>query len=416
MDYEIDETEEEETVTVPANGLVYDGASDDTEVIVPDVVVDTEPSDEVAEDAADTAADVTETPGGETSDAADTVTGESAAEEETGLEEESEDQISEDGAVSDEEVSEDIVADSETAAEEDTEIEDEEQSDLAGGTTEEDSSQEETVTEDSEALQDEEEEEAEEVSEEAAEEEASDEETLTVGQIRITRHEAPIVAAPGDGEIIDEEILDEDEEIPDEEIVDEEIVDEEILDEDVLDDEEDGLADFFHYTGVVMSDGEDEEILNEMSIEPVSDPEELTEDDILALLGEKASDDSQIMTMEEATKSSLAKRMFSRAKKTQVIGYNLTASGGITVLSARTGEAISDVYEYAASLFATSSEAIYKILTSDIAVSQEGGDIKAGQSLTFSLSLTPRAVPTFGKEIGEAPAISITLFRMWPFV
>ena len=167
VDYEIDETEEEETVTVPANGLVYDGASDDTEVIVPDVVVDTEPSDEVTEDAADTAdtaADVTETPGGETSDAADTVTGESAAEEETGLEEESEDQISEDGAVSDEEVSEDIAADSETAAEEDTEIEDEEQSDPTGGITEEDSSQEETVTEDSEALQDEEEEEAEEVS------------------------------------------------------------------------------------------------------------------------------------------------------------------------------------------------------------------------------------------------------------
>lgn len=423
VDYEVDETEEEEEVVVPDGGLVYDGASDNTEIVIPNVITGGEPSDNIAENGAseETAGQDEETLTEESNEAGlseeETGTSETVAEESEAAEdgtEASEDQT-EAGSETDteDESSAESEAETEEAAQDETSAEDslEEETEAAA--------EEETETEAEETEADVEEETEADVQEEEASDNEDEEEILTTGQIRITRHEVPLVAAPEENEIIDEEEILNDEEILDEEIADdEEILDDEdeiydeedeIVDEEILDEEnyeedlDEGLRDFFSYTGVVLSDGEDEEILNEMSIEPVSDPEELTEDDVQALLGKKASDESQIM--DTATRTSLLSRMFSSAKRTQVIGYNLLVSGGITVLSAKTGEP-QTVYDYAEDIYEENTEGEQSLVTARVSVSDGRTDgssveIKAGESLTFTVTYTPLTPPTFG-ETGEA--------------
>ncbi|RGZ01542.1 SpaA isopeptide-forming pilin-related protein [Clostridium sp. AM58-1XD] len=369
----------------PEGGLIYDGTSDSMVVINPDSASGKEPSETI------------DSKNDEPSESVTTPKEEEQQEEGSGKTDESDSA----GDVQDQgngseipEIKDETIGDSEIKAPvtEDADGEEPAIKDTESGADRNDAAMDEEVKETTDKTE--------------SEERATDEkEPVATGRVTVSRHQVPLVALPAE----EEEILtedDQDEEISteaEEEIISEddgeEIPDEEIMDESSFTDDEESLPDFFASTGAVLSDGEDMEIISEMSIDKVSDPDELSEDDLQALLGLKAVSGDQIM--ETATKSSSLRSLFRSSRKTVVIGYHLPVEGGITVLSARIGDN-KNVFDYAEELYGNGVDSKNQpIITSRVTASLDG-DVKAGTSLHFVINYVPIDVPVWAEE-GDSP-------------
>lgn len=197
--------------------------------------------------------------------------------------------------------------------------------------------------------------------------------------VAISRHEAAFVAAPG------EEIGEE----PDGEIGEEP--------ENNGEEPETGLKDFFTDTGVIGSDG-NEEIITEVDLSKEGESE-LTEADLLALMGNEEAGDEYAIYREDD--SSFFEKLFRSGNSGKLIGYSLSAGSGITVLSVRSGEP-ETVFDYGESLYGDGAAEKKAIADASVEMLKAGG-IQTGEELDIRITYTPISAPVWG-ESGEKPS------------